>query len=33
MSYLLNVTKGIKPIKEYVGAPPVILVLGLSYTF
>lgn len=29
MSY---VSKGIKPIKDFVGAPPVILVLGLSYT-
>jgi hypothetical protein len=27
------VSKGIQPIKEFVGAPPVILVLGVSYIF
>ena len=26
------VSKGIKPIKDFVGAPPVVLVLGFSYT-
>ena len=26
------VSKGVKPIKDFVGAPPVVLVLGLSYT-
>jgi|GEM_PF-2010287 len=27
------VSKGIQPVKEFVGAPPVILVLGASYIF
>lgn len=27
------VSKGVKPVKEFVGAPPVILVLGVSYIF
>lgn len=26
------VSKGVQPIKDFVGAPPVILVLGISYT-
>jgi hypothetical protein len=26
------VSKGVKPIKDFVGAPPVVLVLGFSYT-
>lgn len=27
------VSKGVTPIKDFIGAPPVVLVLGISYTF